>query len=790
MVYATVAAGTNWSSCNNRIGISDRVHRQYIAWMECMGLFWDAVERHGTDLRTIHPAVDTCICCGYYIGRLVAALDVQGRTPTLLLEVNIVNVFNIIGGSIYQWDIDRKLKINLPEEITADEVHFAHDDNMEALVLKIYTENNELLVDIPNIMLQSSKMIKVWLVNGNQTICGTRILVTPRAKPSDYVYTETKVLRYETLEKRIEALEKGGGAVNGVQLDPELKDNTKAAPAGLVGELKDDLVTNISPDFVIGKIDSSGKEAADTNYARSGYIYIDSAFNVHIDHDSNPEYRVYVFLYDIDKKYANENSGIAYEYAKQNFRGYIRVCVRNTDISNLTDTDIEALKSALHIDVNNANKSIEELYDKTLENKTEINSRIDYEVDTSKPYNLLCGVNFVLNAHVSTSDGTIVQDNDGNCVSDFIPIDPTMEYICKNTNVYDFSYDVETGTYHQTYNNSFIRYLFAFYDVKKEYIPLDGSNTTTSAKIPENARYIRVTLQNEKAIKTARLIYGNYESRPNMRQVESVLKPKKTYNYAPNTGYEDFKMVMFGDSITHGDLFIDDNGISYVDYASDYLGATIYNVGLGGTRMALPPDHNISGRFMMTFFNLCQCIVSNDWSVIDTYLSEHSEEASYIPHINRLKTIDWNTIHAIGIMYGANDYMSDTPIGTAYNTDYHNFDGACAYGLDLLLTKYPHLQVILFTPFYRQPTDGDVSTDTDNATNGAGISMKQYGESLKNVSDVIHCPVIDTYHCIGINKYNKALLMKDGTHPRTTLACKRMGRLFAEQIKQYVFPLI
>lgn len=562
-----------------------------------------------------------------------------------------------------------------------------------------------------------------------------------------------------------------------------------------IADLKSAIISDIASSIVFEHGGINGTTGADSdpestkNYARCGYIYVDSAVDVSIDHSVHSTYRIYVYYYNASKAYQG-TSGIEYDFSLTNFTGYIRVALRDTNISVLTDADIATLQSALHITYNNATKSIYALNTEIIKTQSEISARIAYDVETGRPYNLLTGTIFYPNKYVNQSSGELTSSVSGEYASDYIPIDASQGYICKNTDVYNFYYDVSTGTYHQTYDNSFTRYQFAFYDINKTFIPYTGAFNDTSAEIPQNARFIRVTLSSEAAIKTSRLIYGNYQSKPNLRQVAPELKPIDQYVYKPKTGYESFNMVMFGDSITHGDLFIDNDGVSYVDYAGDFLGANIMNVGFGGTRMALAPNQSISGAYLFAFFNLCDVIVSdaaNKWDALDAYISTN---ATYGPHLDRLKAINWNTVHAIGIMYGANDYMSNTPVGTEYNTDYNKFDGACAYGLNKLLTKYPHLQVIIFTPFYRQPNDGDIATDTDNATNSAGLSMADYGKSLRNVSDVVHCPVIDTYHTIQINKYNKPLLMKDGTHPRTTLACKRMGQYFAEQIKQWVYPLI
>lgn len=592
----------------------------------------------------------------------------------------------------------------------------------------------------------------------------------------------------------------GGQYASGIVIDPTLTQPGQAADAKVVGDkisdLKGTLISDIAPSVVFehGGINGTTGATVDPestkNFARCDYIYVDYAVNVSIDHSEHSSYHIYVYYYNADKEYQG-TSGIGYDFSLSNFNGYIRVALRDTGISVLTDEDILELKSALHIERNDATRSIETLNTEIVKIQSEISARVAYDVKTNRPYNLLTGTIFYPNKFVNQSSGELTDSLSGEYASDYIPIDASKGYICKNTNVYNFYYDVSTGAYHQTYDNSFTRYQFAFYDINKTFIPYTGASfNDASAEIPQNAQYIRVTIANESAIKTARLIYGNYQTKPNLRQVSPALKPVDEYVYNPKTGYESFNMVMFGDSITHGDLFIDNDGVSYVDYAGDFLGANIMNIGFGGTRMALAPEQTISGAYLFAFFNLCDVIVSdstNKWDALDAYISTN---ASYAPHLARLKTIDWNAVHAIGIMYGANDYMSGTPLGTAYNTDYHNFDGACAYGLDKLLTKYPHLQVIIFTPFYRQPEDGDIATDTDNAVNRAGLSMTDYGESLYHVSDVIHCPVVDTYHTIQINKYNKPLLMKDGTHPRTTLACKRMGQYFAEQIRQWVYPLI
>ena len=150
--------------------------------------------------------------------------------------------------------------------------------------------------------------------------------------------------------------------------------------------------------------------------------------------------------------------------------------------------------------------------------------------------------------------------------------------------------------------------------------------------------------------------------------------------------------------------------------------------------------------------------------------------------------MDWENVNAIGLMYGANDYTSNTPIGTEYNETITNYDGAIAYGLKILLTKYPHLQVLLLGPFDREQTAGDPSTMTDRAENTAGLIMADYANALENVVGRVHCPLVKTGDLFGINQYNILTYAPDGTHPRANIAQKRLGWLFAQSVKNNLTP--
>lgn len=403
------------------------------------------------------------------------------------------------------------------------------------------------------------------------------------------------------------------------------------------------------------------------------------------------------------------------------------------------------------------------------------------EVNTNRPYNLIptdCAITTL--SAIRFSDGEVIADA-ARCVSDYIPIDSSKGYICNCAKVLNRKYNPDTQTYDSDGINPLVLRYMAFYDSNKDFIATTSLSDDISKVIPAGAKYIRVTFADEDLAPYAVLIYGNYVAIPIVRYVSHRLTPENI-DVRTNTGFEIFKMVMFGDSITHGDQYIDHDGVSYVDYANDILHSNIINVGFGGSRMS---HYGASGGTVyFSFDKLCDAIVSGDWTDQEAALST---ETTYDLHLAKLEAVNWDEVNAIGLLYGANDWNSSTPVSNAFELNPSTFNGACAYGLDKLLTKYPHLQVIIFTPMFRETTLSDPSTSSDNP-NGAGLTMADYGDSLKIVQDVFHCELTDSGRCFGMNKYNIHLYTMDGTHPRTNMAQHRLGYLFAQAIKQWISP--
>ena len=138
--------------------------------------------------------------------------------------------------SFYQWDTNQK--ITSDQFKVGDEIHFFNIKQPNALVVLAYELDNNIVVDVPNILLQKSYPIIAYRVyvddDGKATIEERQFKVKQRPKPEDYVYTETEVLNYSNLNDRLTTLENSGSG--GVVIDTTLTQSGKAADAKAVGD--------------------------------------------------------------------------------------------------------------------------------------------------------------------------------------------------------------------------------------------------------------------------------------------------------------------------------------------------------------------------------------------------------------------------------------------------------------------------------------------------------------------------------------------------------------------------
>lgn len=238
-------------------------------------------------------------------------------------------------------------------------------------------------------------------------------------------------------------------------------------------------------------------------------------------------------------------------------------------------------------------------------------------------------------------------------------------------------------------------------------------------------------------------------------------------------------IVCFGDSIT-GNYYFGDN---YPYQIEKETGAKVYDVGFGGCRMELTNETSIQFVNPFSMVSLADAVVSdapNKWSTQEEGYTSFAARGLVKKRLEILENINFSNVNIITIAYGTNGVGlplddPENPLNT------YTYAGATRYAIKTLLTKYPHLRIMLMTPIYRWYSATSDDGDTHQLS---GQTLLDRVTKLLEVGAEIKIPTIDLYHTLGINKYNYTGYFgdddetADGTHINS-FGREQMGRRVA-----------
>lgn len=111
-----------------------------------------------------------------------------------------------------QWDYGLSVLFSADDAIVdGQEIHFAAQGDGVALVVRAKSTEDGIIADVPNQLLTDSRTLRIYAYvddgEHGRTVKRWQLPVFARPKPDDYVYTETEVFSYKTLDARIAAVE-------------------------------------------------------------------------------------------------------------------------------------------------------------------------------------------------------------------------------------------------------------------------------------------------------------------------------------------------------------------------------------------------------------------------------------------------------------------------------------------------------------------------------------------------------------------------------------------------------
>ncbi len=236
---------------------------------------------------------------------------------------------------------------------------------------------------------------------------------------------------------------------------------------------------------------------------------------------------------------------------------------------------------------------------------------------------------------------------------------------------------------------------------------------------------------------------GSYDN-----TLDSILPLVDANGQIVNRDGEASVIVAFGNAPFADDRDSKDNLCNLIAEATD---TTVYNCSVSGSYLAaqsLVYDAETAPMDAFCFYWLATLAVGGP---IDFYYenAEAALGADYPPEAKEvyetIKSIDFNEVDVITVMYDATDYLLGHEMYNDANaTDPSQFTGNLEAGLEMLQTNYPHIRIIVMSPTYAYAVDTEGNyVSSDMYTYGQDVlstySIKQYGScSARSVSFVDH----------------------------------------------------
>lgn len=177
-------------------------------------------------------------------------------------------------------------------------------------------------------------------------------------------------------------------------------------------------------------------------------------------------------------------------------------------------------------------------------------------------------------------------------------------------------------------------------------------------------------------------------------------------------------IVVFGNA-----PFADDRGSSdnLASLIAKETGATVYNCSISGSYLAAQHTNFDPTLTPMDAYCLYWLVNLAAGVPLDGYYNDAAKalgdktppEAEEV--VNTLKTLDFNTIDTVAIMYDATDYLLGNAMYNDDNpTDPTQFTGNLEASIEVLQSLYPQIRIIVMSPTYAYAIDEDgnyVSSD-------------------------------------------------------------------------------
>lgn len=245
-------------------------------------------------------------------------------------------------------------------------------------------------------------------------------------------------------------------------------------------------------------------------------------------------------------------------------------------------------------------------------------------------------------------------------------------------------------------------------------------------------------------------------------------------------------VVVFGNTPFADDRESDDNLAALIE---DLSGAVVYNCSVADSYLTATEPFFDSKKDPMDAFNFYW--LTTLATVDNTILGEGAFEAlgdnapaDAKEAYETLKTLDFNTVDVVAIMYDASDYLDGRYIYNPDNlTDIQSFYGNLCAGIELIQQTYPHIRIIVMSPTYAYAVNEDGEYVSSDLYLYSEHPLSRYAMMLEQAAASYVVSFVDNFYGT-INELNAEEYLDDHLHMNLA-GRKKVAERFVYALEYY-----
>ena len=238
---------------------------------------------------------------------------------------------------------------------------------------------------------------------------------------------------------------------------------------------------------------------------------------------------------------------------------------------------------------------------------------------------------------------------------------------------------------------------------------------------------------------------------------EFDIEVQDMYFYPPEGDFPNHIEDDVEDILILGNAYANNHGKkhSIINTLKDNLDAKFYDLSIDNSRISCEGPGIVYGRDASSLYHIVWELDQKDVSYLQcsAWAEMFSDEDRYYEMLDTFKTVDLNKIDTVMIMYNLIDYYNGKAALAISEDDVRGVRGSLEQSLALLQKNYPHLNIILISPYPSVFTDEKGELVYSSMTDYGLMTSSYYFENVYYVATKYAVSFVDNYS-YGINTEN------------------------------------